>query len=377
MIREVLRIAFISCHFPPDSIGGGQIQSHRLCEVLGLQHRVTAFVRDYSGKKPREERVGHYVLHRRRVSGIPIIRSAIDLVSGVRYIKSARYDTDIFVSFHMQLAALMTVIARLFYGVSSAISPRGAEDYRFNGLKRPFQKFLYRNASAILVQSASIRNEFFAHARRVFSERQFAAIERKTYVFPNVIQESGSHRQRELPAVPALIFVGRLAPIKGLKYLLESLREKKGQYSLKIVGDGPERGHLEALSRGIPVEFTGAVPFHIVSELLVQADIFVLPSLSENLPNVVLEALQVGLPVIATRVGALPEIIKDGGNGYLVDPENAAQIADRLALLSSSQEIYRKMSEAARLSVGEFLPESLLPLYERQLHAIIQSAHTS
>ena len=99
-----------------------------------------------------------------------------------------------------------------------------------------------------------------------------------------------------------------------------------------IVGDGGERPSLESLARGLGLErdvlFVGYTS--TPGDYLLAADVVVLPSRSECLPNVALEAMALGKPVVATSVGGVPEVIEDGRSGLLVPSEDEAALAERL-----------------------------------------------
>jgi glycosyltransferase involved in cell wall biosynthesis len=123
-----------------------------------------------------------------------------------------------------------------------------------------------------------------------------------------------------------------------------------------FVGDGVEASSLRTacersdILRG-RVRFTGSVPNNRVPAILAEADVVVLPSYSEGLPLVLVEAMAAGLPCIGTRVGGIPEVIIDGYNGILVDPGSPAQIANALGLLVSNEEFRASLARAARDSV--------------------------
>lgn len=142
----------------------------------------------------------------------------------------------------------------------------------------------------------------------------------------------------------AQVIIGTIAnhyPAKGLEYLIEAAEHFKNHDSVifVIIGDGPERDNLkfkiENLKLGKKVFLLGQLPD--AYQYLPAFDIFVLPSLKEGFPWTVLEAMAAKVPVIATAVGALPEIIEDGKNGALVEPGNAAQIAKRLKELLADE----------------------------------------
>jgi len=189
-------------------------------------------------------------------------------------------------------------------------------------------------------------------------------------------------RQRlGLPAAgPALVFTGRLRPVKNLPPLLESLALLREQFPflcLFLVGDGVEQPRLEALTEqlalGDRVFFVGDVAD--VRPYLHAADIFVLPSLKEGLSNSLLEAMAVGLPVVATAVGGAPDLIEDGVNGYLLPPDPAPeQVAETLAALLRAPDRAREMGRRARQTVVErcsfeVVGQKLLTLYQELLEA--------
>lgn len=130
---------------------------------------------------------------------------------------------------------------------------------------------------------------------------------------------------------PTAIYCGRLVAEKRVELLLEawrSVRRRLPEARLVVVGGGPEAAALEA-SAGAGVSFAG--PVDDVLPWLRAADAFVLPSDTEGLSNALLEAMATGLPVVATRVGAAAEVLRDGEHGRLVAPGRAAELADALA----------------------------------------------
>ena len=125
-----------------------------------------------------------------------------------------------------------------------------------------------------------------------------------------------------------IIFIGRLVRQKGVKYLIEGMKEVNKKYpksKLVIVGKGPQKDELQAISPKY-ITFKTLSQNDLVKELL-SSRLFVLPSLYEGSPIVLFEAWGAKLPVVATRVGGIPDFLKEGVNGYLVDPKDQKQIA--------------------------------------------------
>lgn len=131
-----------------------------------------------------------------------------------------------------------------------------------------------------------------------------------------------------------LLYLGRLSREKGLYEILEAMRlaQMKGRVvQLVIAGDGPEaaslRRRIAELGLESSVIFAGPVFGQGKTALFSSADVFVLPSYSEGLPYALLEAMAAGVPAIATRVGAIPDVMTDGTHGYLVPARDPAAIA--------------------------------------------------
>src|SRR5215208_2478136 len=171
---------------------------------------------------------------------------------------------------------------------------------------------------------------------------------------------------------PRVLFVGRLAPQKGVGTLVAAaglLKNPSAQ--VLLVGDGPERKALECEAKRIGVgdrlHFVGFVAHERVSAVLAHADLLVLPSLYEELGTVLLEAMQAGLPIVASKTGGIPDVIENGVNGLLVppgDPEALAHAIDRLLV---DRDLACRLSEGAQEQGKDYdwevLAERVLAVY--------------
>jgi len=117
-----------------------------------------------------------------------------------------------------------------------------------------------------------------------------------------------------------------------------------------IHGDGPLRHQLEDASRDLPVEFRGAAPPERVREFLTGARALVAPSRSEGFPNAVLEAMERGVPPVATRVGGIPDVVENHVNGLLVDPEDPAALAAAIRRILDDDPLREQLSRNARVT---------------------------
>ena len=186
-------------------------------------------------------------------------------------------------------------------------------------------------------------------------------------VIPNGVDVPAAPEAR--PSREALVagLAANLEPWKGVDVLLEAARRMQAPLRLEIYGDGSLRGELEQQSAGLDARFHGFV--QEMTEAVAGLDVLVQPSRAENLPLAVLQAMAAGLPVIATRVGGIPEVVVDGETGILVEPDDPEAIADALDSLAANPERRRKLGEAGRERVREHfsadgMARRTLALYE-------------
>ena len=154
--------------------------------------------------------------------------------------------------------------------------------------------------------------------------------------------------------------VGRLSIEKGLDVLLDAVaRLQQSGVAVRAVlaGDGPLRAKLEAQAQqlGITsrVEFRGELPHEAVPDVLAELDIFVMPSKAEGFGVAALEAQAMELPVVASRVHGIPDVVRDGRTGLLVPPGNADPLASAIARLAGDRALRQQMGRAGRAFVQE------------------------
>jgi glycosyltransferase involved in cell wall biosynthesis len=176
---------------------------------------------------------------------------------------------------------------------------------------------------------------------------------------------------------PVLLCVARLEPVKNLPMLFDALEMlRRFDPVVWLVGEGPYREQYEAelQRRGLreSVEFLGYR--YDIPELTAAADIAVLTSLKEGIPRALMQAMAVGLPVVATDVKGTREVVADGATGFLVPLGDATQLADRLAQLLESEDLRRTMGVAGVAHVRrhfdeERVTERLVDIYRNALRA--------
>jgi glycosyltransferase involved in cell wall biosynthesis len=196
--------------------------------------------------------------------------------------------------------------------------------------------------------------------------RLFDADERRIAIVHNWIDTSrfscnGSKYSRNgEPRETRIVFLGWLDSLKGLEYLIRAaklLADDGLAFRLDVCGNGGLLRELQALARELEIEhlvrFVGWVPNERVCELMNQSDIFVLPSLSEGMPNSLLQAMACELPVVATNVSSIPAIVCDGENGFLAPPKDPEGLYRGLKQLILNPEQARAMGQRNRRHVLE------------------------
>lgn len=157
-----------------------------------------------------------------------------------------------------------------------------------------------------------------------------------------------------------VLFVGRLAEKKGVEYLIEAM--KLIDAKLVIVGKGDLENELreKAKLQGDKIIFLGPKTHHELKEIYASADVFVAPSITakdgdkEGFGLVFLEAMASGLPVVGSNSGGIPEIVRDGVNGFLTEEKNSVDIAEKVNLLLSEKDIYDKLQKGALKTVKNY-----------------------
>lgn len=176
-----------------------------------------------------------------------------------------------------------------------------------------------------------------------------------------------------------IIFIGRLNPIKGVKYLIIAMKlflEKNENAKLLIIGgDDGEKNYLEDLAKKLNISnsiiFAGKISNDLIPNYLYYSDIFILPSLSEGFPNTILEAMASGLPIIASNVGGINEIVQDGINGYLVEPGKPDQIYEKIHSLFENEELRNIMKVNNKMKAMKYSWESIAYQLENCYRKII------
>jgi len=223
----------------------------------------------------------------------------------------------------------------------------------FKFLQRPLYKVGFRRLKLMVSPSKYLAQKLVEERFRVPIDQVYNGID---------LPKAAS-----LPDAKNVLYIGRLEHVKGVEVLLRALPAVTAEVPdvhLDIVGDGPDRRRLEALANELVVNewvtFRGWLQGKAVTNAYKNARVQAVPSIwPENLPTVVIEALAVGRPVVGSRVGGIPELIRDGVTGKIVEPGNSDDLAKALISLLKDPNLANKAdaahTDAERFALPQFI----------------------
>ena len=265
-----------------------------------------------------------------------------------------------------RLAARIAGVPRIFY------TPHGHVFHSYYGrpITRMFvalERFAARFTERIVVLTDAEAQQHLAVG--VGRREQFVKIPSGVDLTAVLAEAPGGHRvRRELgfsDETPVIGAVARLVPVKGLQYLVSAMPEivrSCPDAHLVLAGDGDRRPELEALARRLSladrVHFLG---FRRDAAAVTAAlDVFVLPSLNEGQGRVLVTAMALGVPIVATKVGGVPEVIEEGCQGLLVPPADPSALSRAVTALLTDREKAASLGKAGRARSVLFSSEVML-----------------
>ena len=356
-------IAICSRRFVPDG-GGTEYHTYRLATTLATRGAsVTVVTGRYRGR-PKTENVDG-VLIRRLFIGIylPVVHEIFYQLSLFWHLLWHRREYDIIQLSHTQLSALVAVTVARFMDkhVVTRNSTAGENGDLASWTSIPFGKrllrFVTRNVDAAVAVSTVTKDEFLevgVPTKKIWLIQNGVEI-------PDVVPVDILKLRRRLGLLQGafvVVFSGRLSPVKAPGDLLAAWTRFSQQFAdtqLVFLGDGELERDLRAQvvqnELGDRVRFSGRVDN--VNDYLLAADAFVLPSVSEAMPNALLEAMAVRLPVVASAVGGVEDVIDHRHNGLLYTTGDIEALAGYLLELAQSPELRDKLGTNARQTIVE------------------------
>ncbi|CAO3363115.1 glycosyltransferase family 4 protein [Azospirillum melinis] len=371
------RLLLINYEFPPLGGGAANATDNTARELAALGEEVLVLTSAF-GDLPRVERRADGVEIRR----IPTLRRRRDRSSVVEMLAflasslvmapwiAARWRADATIAYFGLPCGPAAWMVKALSGVPYVVSLRGGDvpGFQYDGislyhrLAGPVIGWLWRRSSAVVANSDGL-----AVLARSFAPDQSIAI------IPNGVDATRFSPADAGPLDPmivddgnagdrlSLLFVGRVVRQKGLDVLFEALASlpatTRSRIGLTIVGDGPARPELEAqaarLALSERIVFRGWLGRDELPAAYRAADAFVFPSRDEGMPNVVLEAMAAGLPVVATRIAGNRDLVVEEETGLMLDADDTPALAAALARLAEDPALRRRLGEGGRRRVVE------------------------
>lgn len=379
-----MKIAILVGLFPPKWIAGTELATRIIASELANRGHEVSVITTLDEGLPFFEIFRNFSVYRIKYPQIsPKIRIISFIVNsiGVIVFYYKVYSTlqkikpdivhaqQISMSFH-------SFLRKIIFGTPYVVFARGIYFSDVNKLQKILYILSLKFSNALIVMSDFMKTQFLPYYKG------------KMYVIPNGI-ELEKYRPNVKNSIRSkyniqneekiILFIGRLHAIKGINDIIHALpiiKEKIPHVRLVLIGpDQGEKTSLEQLIHTYGLEkeviLTGQVKPEDMQEYLHASDIFVLPSLSEGFPNVILEAMAAGLPVVSTNVSGIPEVIMDGQNGFLVNPRSPEEIAEKSVKLLTDDLLYRKISQNNIEKVKNYSLENVIQKIEAVYRACI------
>ncbi len=343
-----MKIAVITSSLPPHPVGGAERQALETAKRLAARgHDVVVFARRLPPDAPRRVRSDGVTWIRTGTVNLPALRFAAHAANFLRDWRAEGGDGfDVVLAFQLIINGFLgSLVAGRDTPLVSWVRCESEARWLERPLTRPVVVRALDRTRKLLFQAPVIRDDLLGRLEARRGPAFAAALRARSAILSNAVElgpEPVPENRR------GLLFVGRLMPQKGVDVLLAALRLLPEPPPLRVLGTGPLGAELETLAADLPVEFLGHRPPEAVREELDRARVFVFPSRWEGFPNAVLEAFERGVPVVATRVGAVEALVDDGANGLLVPPEDPRALAEAIGRLLHDDALRERLSGGAR-----------------------------
>jgi len=371
-----MKISIFVKKFPPRGLAGAEIAAYNIAKYFTKKgHEVHVMTTLYKDSKKETIEEGFFV-HSFKWSKIKFFGGFFYWLNAFWKLKKIKPSIIHFQTIDYEL---FTIFLMKIQNIPYVLWAQGSDVYFQSKFKKFISKIVLKNADAVIALTEDMKNQLKnIYNREILILPNGIDLSKFEYLpKDNFYSKFGFEKDTKI-----ILYVGTFRPIKGLKYLIEAMKilgDK--QKRLVIIGHGKEKDDLESLVKNLGLEncvtFIGKTPNQEVFRYMASSDVFVLPSLSEGFPIVILEAMASGLPIIATKVRGLPEILKDGQNGFLVEPRNPEQIAEKALLLLNDEELRKRISNNNLEEVKKYDWKIVIDKLENVYFNIIKNIKTN
>lgn len=362
-----MRVLFLNYEYPPLGGGAANATSYLLQEYAKIPDLKVDLVTSGVGEKYEVERIGKNI----QIYKLPIgkneknlhFQSQRDLLVyswkayffSKKLIKKRKYDLTH--SFFSVPCGFLSLVFKWRYGLPYIVSLRGADvpgyTDRFSSVYKvlaPLIRTIWKKADAVISNSEGLKDLALKTNPDQKVDIIYNGVDTQNFQVNPLVFSQDRNSQ-----VFRILCISRLTERKGIKYLVKAIKLLDSKYPLirlRIVGEGDAKENLEKQVENLglqeKVEFAGRMKHDKLPKIYSGSHIFVLPSLNEGMSNTMLEALASGLPIIATNTGGTKELVKNGGNGFIVKMKDSRDIARKIEKLINDWELCREMSKKSR-----------------------------
>lgn len=333
-----MRIAIIVQNFPPHMVGGTERQAEQLAERLSIIHDVVIYTKHYPNQRLIEKRK-EFLIKR-----VKFLDSKIHVLNYLSFSKNCYKEIvhdkkpDIILSMMLVPSGFIGCLVKRKLDVPVITWIRGGDWYFVKNyfLGRMAIKFVTDRSDLVLAQTEIIRQE----VKREYKPRRIEVI------------ANGITLSDKFASGNSVVFIGNLNKRKGTEYLIYAM--KNLPYQCLVIGDGKERRNLEQIA-GPNVKFLGKKSPEEIEKFLQSAAVLVLPAVAgEGLPNVILEAMNYGVPVIATRIAGIPDVITHEKTGFVVKTHDPNEIEFYIKKIMKDPKLRKQISDNEKQEIKKY-----------------------
>lgn len=385
----LMNILMISSNYPPALGGPAASVPYLSKELTDAGHKVFVLTQGYPGHKSVEKGSGCTVYRTGLIPGkyyssTVILKKILSMSKLCKEILK-NHKIDVIHAHDPNISAMVGIIANWQHKIPSVVKYSGDMVWEFLSLTKWVDKTFEE-----FINSGSIQIRILKNLERFVLNKYDRVIAQSLYQ-KNVLENALKIGVKKISIVPNGVTCGsfdknqisklresfgggriistacRLVPWKGVKYLIESLKFLPDDVKIVIYGNGPQKEELNSLVKRLGLEnrviFYGKVDFREIQNYIMVSDVFALASVYEPSGIALLDAMIANVPVVAAKVGGMPEIIKDNKAGLTVNPRNPKDIAEKISILLRNRKLRDEIKIRQKIEVKEYLWPNLIKRY--------------
>jgi len=347
-MKKITKIGILVSGFPPTTIGGVEIATQKIAQLLSERHlEVHLIMRNVrfniNGQKrslKKIEKYQGYIIHRIPCVSSSIFRFITHVFFGLK--KLIEIKPDIIHAQQLTPNGLIAIVGGKILRKKTLVWIRGSEFYNSSSIYlKSLGKFIISRANIVLAISHHMKQQM----KRLWPQKSI-------FTLGNGITLENYFHDPTPKTYIEIIFVGRLIKNKRVSdalFAISNLKDHILPIIFTIIGSGtmekPLRKECILLNITEHVQFLGEISPSKIPTYLSKADLFIFPSISEGLPNAILEAMASSLPILAARITAIPELVHDNINGLLHSPGDIKELSENLNTLIQDENLRKLMGQ--------------------------------